>query len=307
MAKITVIGAGNVGATCAYIIGQKKLAREVVIYDIIEGVPQGKGLDMSQVSPLHGFDCVVKGTNDFKDTSGSDIVIMTAGLPRKPGMSREDLILANKKVIDEVGENIKETSPNAFIIVVTNPLDLMTYEMQKVTGFPKNKVIGQAGNLDVARFKFFISQAASCSVNDVEAIVLGGHGDSMVPVISQAKVQGKPLTEVLDKDTLDAIFKRTQKGGGEIVGLLKTGSAYYAPAAATVMMAESILKDKKDVQGCSAFITGQYGMSDFYIGVPCRLGKNGIEEIIELELAEDELKLLQDSGEIYKKALKDLS
>jgi malate dehydrogenase len=306
MAKITVVGAGNVGATCAYIIGQKQLANEVVLIDIIEGVPQGKGLDMSQVAPLHGFDCVVKGTNDYADTANSDIVIMTAGLPRKPGMSREDLIQANKKVIDIVGENIKETSPNAFIIVVTNPLDLMTYEMQKITGFPYNKVMGQAGNLDMARFKFFISQAANCSVNDVEAIVLGGHGDSMVPVISQAKVKGKPLAEVLDKDTLDGIFKRTQKGGGEIVALLKTGSAYYAPAAATVLMAESIIKDNKSVQGCSAFVTGQYGLSDFYIGAPCRLGKDGVEEIIELDLAKDEMDLLQKSGEIYKKALGDL-
>ncbi len=300
--KITVVGAGHVGEHVAWFCAMKELG-DVVLIDIIEGMPQGKALDMSQAVTLEGWDSRVVGTNDYADTADSDVVVITAGLPRKPGMSREDLLDANAKIVKAVSEQVAKYSPNAIIITVTNPLDAMTYLCQKVTGFPYNRVFGQAGNLDSARFRCFIAMELNCSVEDVQAMVLGGHGDSMVPLRTCTNVSGIPVTQLIPEDRLEAIIQRTRVGGGEIVKLLKTGSAYYAPALATVEMVEAVLLDKRRIMPCSAYCQGEFGISDIYVGVPVLVGENGVEKIVEVQLTDDELAALQKSANAVKETV----
>ena len=297
--KITVVGAGNVGANCAMWIAGKELA-DVVLVDVVEGVPQGKGLDLLQAGPVNGFDVVITGANDYAPTADSDIVIITAGFPRKPGMSRDDLLLANYEVVKIATEQSAKHSPNAIIIVVTNPLDAMAQTALMVSKFPKQRVIGMAGVLDTARFRTFIAQELQVSVENVTAVVLGGHGDTMVPLVRLSNVAGIPLTELIDEAKLNAIVARTQNGGAEIVKYLKTGSAYYAPSAAAVEMAESILKDKKKVLPCAAYLEGEYGINGLYVGVPCKLGAAGIEKIYELKLTAEETAALHKSSNAVK-------
>jgi len=304
-AKIAVIGAGNVGATCAFVLAQMKLG-DIVLLDIYEGVAKGKALDMSQGGQVLNYDGSLTGTSDYADIAGADVVVVTSGFPRKPGMSREDLIGKNADIISQVGAGIKEHAPDSRIVMVTNPLDLMTYHMQRVTGFAHNRVVGQAGILDSARMTHFIAQEVGCSNEDVQAMVLGGHGDTMVPLPRYTTVAGIPITQILDEETISAISARTAGGGGEIVKLLGTGSAYYAPGAAAAVMAEAILTDRKRMLPCSAHLTGQYGMDDIYIGVPVVLGADGVEQIIELELTDAELESLQGSGAFYKEQLSEL-
>lgn len=301
--KIAVVGAGNVGATCAMYLAEANIA-DVVMVDIIEGVPQGKGLDLTQAGPVRGYNCRVLGTNKMSDIKGADVVIMTAGLPRKPGMSREDLLTKNADIVGSVAKNIKKYAPKSTVIVVSNPLDLMTFHMQKVTGFPKNRVLGQAGVLDSTRFRAFISMELNVAMTDVQAMVLGGHGDTMVPLARYTTVAGIPIKELIPSKRINEIAKRTAVGGGEIVKLLKTGSAYYAPAAASVDMCRAILCDEKKVLPASAYLTGEYGIKDIYIGVPVVLGAKGVEKIIELKLAKGELGSLQKSAKTYKEHLK---
>ena len=298
--KITVIGAGNVGATLAQRIVDMDLARECVLLDILEGTPQGKGLDMWESAPITGSDCRIIGTNDYKDTANSDIVVITAGLPRKPGMSREDLLEKNVAIVKSVAENVKKTSPNSIVVVVSNPLDAMVYTTLKVTGFESHKVFGMAGILDTARYRSFIALELDVSTKDIQALVLGGHGDSMVPLPRYTMVGGIPLTELLHKDKIDAIIERTRKGGGEIVALLKTGSAYYATSAAIIEIVESIAKDKKRVLPCSAYLKGEYGYEGIYFGVPIKIGKNGVEKIYELKLNAEEKEALRKSADAVK-------
>jgi malate dehydrogenase len=293
--KVTVIGAGHVGASCAVRLADKELA-DVVIVDIIEGIPQGKGLDILQACPVEGSDVRVSGTNDYADTANSDIIVMTAGFPRKPGMSRDDLLWKNVEIVDACISEAVKHSPNAILVVVTNPLDAMCHVALKASGFPKERVVGMAGILDTARFRTFLAEALEVSVENVVAFVLGGHGDTMVPVVGNTSVAGIPITELLDAETLEAIVKRTRFGGGEIVKYLKTGSAYYAPSAAAVEMVESILKDKKKVLPCSALLEGEYGINGLYVGVPVKLGANCIEQIFELKLSEEESAALQKSA-----------
>ena len=300
--KITVVGAGHVGEHVAWFCAMKELG-DVVLIDIIEGMPQGKALDMSQAVTLEGWDSRIIGTNDYADTADSDVVVITAGLPRKPGMSREDLLDANAKIVKAVSEQVAKYSPNAIIITVTNPLDAMTYLCQKVTGFPYNRVFGQAGNLDSARFRCFIAMELNCSVEDVQAMVLGGHGDSMVPLRSCTNVSGIPITQLIPEDRLEAIIQRTRVGGGEIVKLLKTGSAYYAPALASVEMVEAVLLDKRRIMPCSAYCQGEFGISDIYVGVPVLVGENGVEKIVEVQLTDDELAALQKSANAVKETV----
>ena len=295
--KITVVGAGHVGASASLLLAQRRLARNVVLIDIIEGVPQGKGLDQWESAPIEGFDARVIGTNDYADTAGSDIVILTAGVARKPGMSREDLLNTNASIVKTVSEQLKKTSPDAIIIVVSNPLDVMSYVCMKTTGFPRERVIGMAGVLDSARYRSFIALELGVSVADIQALVLGGHGDTMVPLASYASVSGIPLTQLLGADRIDALVQRTRKGGGEIVGLLKTGSAYYAPAAAAVQMAEAIAHDKKRILPASVWLEGEYGLKDLFLGVPCQLGSAGLEKVIEVVLTDDEKAMLQKSAD----------
>lgn len=304
-AKITVIGAGNVGATCAFVLAQKKLG-DIVLLDIFEGFAKGKALDMSQGGQILNYDGKITGTSDYADISDSDVVVVTSGFPRQPGMSREDLIGKNAEIITQVGSGIREYAPDSVIVMVTNPLDLMTYHMQKVTGFPYHRVIGQAGILDSARMTHFIAQEIGCSNEDVQAMVLGGHGDTMVPLPRYTTVGGIPITQLLDQDTIEAISERTANGGGEIVKLLEKGSAFYAPGSAAAIMAESVVKDRKRLLPCSAHLSGQYDLDDIYIGVPVILGKNGIEKIIELELEDSELESLQGSANFYKEQLHEL-
>ena len=301
--KIAVIGAGNVGATCAMYLADANFA-DIVMVDIIEGVPQGKGLDLTQAGPVRGYNATVTGTNKMKDIKGADIVIMTAGLPRKPGMSREDLLTKNADIVGSVARDIKKFAPKCTVIVVSNPLDLMTFHMQKVTGFPKNRVFGQAGVLDSIRFRAFISMELDVAMTDTQAMVLGGHGDTMVPLPRYTTVAGIPIGELMSKDRIKAISQRTAVGGGEIVKLLKTGSAYYAPAAASVDMCRAIFNDEKKVLPASAYLTGQYGIRDIYIGVPVVLGAKGVERILELKLNKSELASLQGSAKTYKQHLK---
>ena len=303
--KIAVIGAGNVGATCAFVMAERKLG-EIVLLDIYEGFAKGKALDMSQGGQVLNYDGNITGTSKYEDIAGADVVVVTSGFPRQPGMSREDLIGKNAEIITQVGTGIRDFAPNSIVIMVTNPLDLMTYHMQKVTGFDANRVIGQAGILDSARMTHFVSQAVGCSNEDVQAMVLGGHGDTMVPLPRYTTVGGIPITQLLDSDEIDAISKRTAGGGGEIVKLLERGSAFYAPGSAAAIMAESVLNDRKRMLPCSALLNGEYGLDDVYIGVPVLLGRNGVERIVELELENDELESLQRSANFYKSQLKEI-
>ncbi|MBZ2176134.1 MAG: malate dehydrogenase [Acidobacteriota bacterium] len=293
--KVTVVGAGNVGANCALRIADKELA-DVVLVDIMEGIPQGKGLDIQQSGPVQGYDVRITGANDYEPTAGSDIVVITAGFPRKPGMSRDDLLLANFEIVKTAAENAMKYSPNAILILVTNPLDAMCWAAWKVTGLPKNRIIGMAGVLDTARFRTFLGEAMGVSVTNINALVLGGHGDTMVPITRLTNVSGVPLSEILDAETIAKIVERTQNGGAEIVKYLKTGSAYYAPSAATVEMVESILKDQKKVLPCAALLEGEYNVNGVFFGVPVKLGSAGIEKIYEVQLTDDEKAQIQKSA-----------
>ncbi|MBZ5602478.1 MAG: malate dehydrogenase [Acidobacteriia bacterium] len=293
--KVTVVGGGNVGASCAVNIAFKELA-DVVLVDVVEGVPQGKGLDMLQMGPIEGYDVHITGANDYAPTANSDVVVITAGLARKPGMSRDDLLLANYEVVKSVTEQVAKYSPNAILVLVTNPLDAMAWVAHKVSKFSKNRVIGMAGVLDSARFRTFLADALNVSVQNITAVVLGGHGDTMVPVVRLSNVSGIPLTELMDKETLDKIVDRTRNGGAEIVKHLKTGSAYYAPSAAAVEMVESILKDKKKVLPCAAYLEGEYGINGLFVGVPVKLGANGIEKVYEIKLNDEEKAMLAKSA-----------
>ena len=300
--KVAVIGAGNVGATCAFVLAERNVG-QVVLLDIYEGFAKGKALDMSQGGRVLNYDGRITGTKDYADIAGSDVVVVTSGFPRQPGMSREDLIGKNADIVSQVGKGIREHAPDSVIVMVTNPLDLMTYHMQKITGFTHNRVVGQAGILDSARMTHFISEAVGCSNEDVQEMVLGGHGDTMVPLPRYTTVNGIPVTQLLSDSEVSSICERTASGGGEIVKLLEKGSAFYAPGSAAAIMAEAILGDRKRVLPCSTYLNGEYGMEDIYIGVPVVLGKDGVERIIELELESHELKSLQDSGSFYKEQL----
>ncbi|MBO2520196.1 MAG: malate dehydrogenase [Clostridia bacterium] len=286
-AKITIVGAGNVGATAAHWAASKELG-DIVLVDIVEGVPQGKALDLAQAGPLEGFDCRIIGTNSYDETEGSDVVVITAGVARKPGMSRDDLLRTNYEIVSGVVREVVARSPEAYIIVVSNPVDVMTYVALKESGFPKNRVVGQAGVLDSTRFRTFIAMELGISVEDVTAFVMGAHGDSMVPLVRYSYAGGIPVEKLIPKERLDAIVERTRYGGGEIVNLLKTGSAYYAPAAATVQMVEAILKDKKRILPAIAYLEGEYGVRDICAGVPVILGAGGVEKVIEIDLTDEE-------------------
>ena len=290
--KIALIGAGQIGGTLALLAGMKELG-DVVLFDIVDGVPQGKALDLAEASPVEGFDAKLTGASSYEAIAGSDVIIVTAGVPRKPGMSRDDLLGINLKVMSAVGEGIKKHAPDAFVICITNPLDAMVWALQKACGLPTNKVVGMAGVLDSARFRYFLSQEFNVSVEDVTAFVLGGHGDDMVPSTRYSTVAGIPLTDMIKmgwstQEKIDAIIKRTRGGGGEIVELLKTGSAFYAPASSAISMAESYLRDKRRVLPCAAHLTGQYGVKDMYVGVPVVIGRNGVEKIVEVTLDDAE-------------------
>jgi malate dehydrogenase len=296
--KITVVGGGNVGASAAINLAMKELG-DVVLVDVVEGVPQGKGLDMAQMGPIEGYDVQLTGANDYAPTANSDVVVITAGLARKPGMSRDDLLIANYEVVKSVTENIAKHSPNAILVLVTNPLDAMCTVAHHVSKFPKHRVVGMAGVLDSARFRTFIAMELNVSVENVTAVVLGGHGDTMVPVTRLSNVSGIPLSELIPADRLAAIVDRTRNGGAEIVKYLKTGSAYYAPSAAAVEMVESILKDKKKVLPCAALLEGEYGIKGLFVGVPVKLGRNGVEKIYELQLnAEEKAMLAKSAGSV---------
>jgi malate dehydrogenase len=301
--KITVVGAGNVGATAAQRVAEKHLARTVVLVDVIEGVPQGKGLDQWESAPIEGFDTRVVGANDYGPAAGSDLFIVTAGIARKPGMSRDDLVRTNADIVKQVSQKIRETSPKAVVIVVSNPLDVMCWVTKQVTGFPRERVIGMAGVLDTARYRSFLAEALQVSVEDIQAMVLGGHGDTMVPLVSYTTVSGIPVTQLLDQATLTKIVDRTRNGGAEIVNFLKTGSAYYAPSAAAVQMAEAIVLDRKRILPCAAWLEGEYGLSGIYCGVPCKLGKGGLEQIVQVQLTADEKAALAKSASAVKETM----
>lgn len=296
MKKITVVGAGNVGATAAQRIAEKHLAENVVLLDVIEGIPQGKGLDMWESAPVEDFDSAVIGTNDYNDTAGSDIVVITAGLARKPGMTRDDLLMKNAEIVGSVTEQVVPGSPNAVIVVVSNPLDVMTWVSMKKSKFPKNRVVGMAGILDSARFRLFIAKELNVSVKDVQALVLGGHGDSMVPLVRYSTVSGIPISELIPEERIAQLVDRARNGGIEIVNYLKTGSAYYAPSSSAVEMVDAIVKNRQRILPCAAYLEGEYGLSGMYVGVPVQLGSNGIEKIIELKLTDQELAELHRSA-----------
>jgi malate dehydrogenase len=302
--KIGLIGGGQIGGNLALLAAQKQLG-DVVLYDIpqVEGMVKGKALDINQLTAVDGYDCRITGTSEWKDVAGSDLLIVTAGVARKPGMSREDLLDVNLKIMRDVANNIKQHCLNAFVINIANPLDAMVYALHKITGFKSSQVVGMAGVLDASRFKFFVAEALGCSIRDIEALVLGGHGDDMVPIIRSATVGGVPLARLLSKDRIDAIVKRTREGGAELVALYKTGSAYFAPAAAAIAMAESYLLDRKRVLPCAAYLTGQYGINGYFMGVPVQIGAGGVEKIIELELDSDEKALMSKSFESVKKTV----
>ena len=304
MKKITVVGAGNVGATLAQRLAEKELAREVVLVDVIDGVPQGKGLDQWQSAPIEGFDTRVLGTNTYDDAATSDLFVVTAGIARKPGMSRDDLVKTNADIVKSVSREIKRVAPGAFVIMVSNPLDVMCWVAKEVTGFPRERVIGMAGVLDTARYRTFLAEALSVSVEDIQAMVLGGHGDTMVPIVSYTTVSGIPVTQLMDRAKLDAIVTRTRNGGAEIVSFLKTGSAYYAPSAAAVQMVEAIVRDKRRVLPCSAWLEGEYGMKGIFLGVPCKLGARGLEQIIQVELTAEERSALAKSADSVRETMK---
>jgi malate dehydrogenase len=297
--KIALVGAGQIGGTLALLAGLKDLG-DVVLFDVVEGVPQGKALDIAQAAPVEGFDATYVGTNTYDALKGADVVIVTAGIPRKPGMSRDDLIATNAKVIDTVGKNIKKQCPKAFVIVITNPLDVMVFVMQEASGLPASRVVGMAGVLDSARFRYFLADEFKVSVEDVTAFVLGGHGDSMVPLVRYSTVAGIPLPDLVkmgwaSKEKIDAIVQRTRDGGAEIVNLLKTGSAFYAPASSAIAMAESYLKDKRRVLPCAAMLNGEYGVKGLYVGVPVIIGANGVEKVVEIDLNKAEQAMFDKS------------
>ena len=299
--KISVIGAGNVGATAAFLIAQKQLG-DVVMIDIVDGIPQGKALDMAQTGPVEMFDANISGALSYEETAGSDVVIITSGSPRKPGMTREDLLNINAKIVADVTSNVIKHSPDTILVMLTNPLDIMTYHAWKVSGFPQNRVVGQAGVLDSARFRTFVSMELDVSVEDITAMVMGGHGDTMVPLPRYTTVGGIPITQLIPEDRIEEISDRTRNGGGEIVNLLKV-SGYYAAGASLAQMAEAIVLDKKRLIPCSAYLTGQYGINDLYIGVPVKLGANGVEDILEILLEENELEALQESSQTYREGI----
>ena len=298
-AKITIIGAGNVGATCAHWAAAKELG-DIVLVDIVEGMPQGKALDLYEASPVEGFDARIIGTNSYEETADSDIVIITSGIARKPGMSRDQLLETNTKIVAEVTAKAVARSPNAVLIVVSNPLDAMVYVASKVSKFPSNRVVGQAGVLDVARYAAFIAAEIGCSVKDVSALLMGGHGDDMVPLPRYTAVAGIPVTQLMSRDRLDAIVQRARTGGAEIVNLLKTGSAYYAPAESAMLMAKSYLRDKRRLLPCAANLNGEYGLNDIYVGVPCIIGRNGVEKVVEIELGAEERAMFDKSVDAVK-------
>ena len=300
--KITVIGSGNVGATCAHWAAAKELG-DIVLIDVVEGVPQGKALDLQQAAPIEGYDVNVVGTNSYEDTAGSDVIIITAGIARKPGMSRDDLVNTNVKIVKSCAEQAAKYSPNAFIIVVTNPLDVMVYAAYKASGFPANRVFGMAGVLDSARFRTFIAMELGVSYQDVSAFVLGGHGDDMVPLVRYSYAGGIPIEKLIPADRIEAIVERTRKGGAEIVNYLKTGSAFYAPGASAIEMAEAVLKDKKRILPVAAYLQGEYGEKDIYFGVPAIIGGGGVEKVIEVDLTDTEKVAVQKSFDSVKKVL----
>jgi malate dehydrogenase len=301
--KIALVGAGQIGGTLAHLIGLKELG-DVALFDIAEGIPQGKALDIAESSPVSGFDARYSGTNAYEGLEGADVCIVTAGVPRKPGMSRDDLLNTNAKIVREVSENIARVAPDSIIIMVSNPLDVMCYVAKQASGFPRERVIGMAGVLDTARYRSFLALEANVSVEDIQAMVLGGHGDTMVPIISTTSVSGIPITKFISQDRLDAIVQRTRSGGAEIVQLLKTGSAYYAPSSASVQMAEAIVKDKKRILPCAAWLEGEYGMKDLFLGVPCKLGAKGLEEIVEIDLTAEERAALEQSAEAVREPMR---
>jgi malate dehydrogenase len=295
--KITVVGAGHVGATAAQRLAEKHLARTVVMVDVVEGVPQGKALDQWQSGPVEGFDARVVGANDYESAAGSEIFVVTAGIARKPGMSRDDLVKTNAGIVRSVSEQIRRVAPGSIIIVVSNPLDVMCYVAMQASGFPRERVIGMAGVLDTARYRTFLAEALDVSVRDIQAMVLGGHGDTMVPLVSYTTVSGIPVTQLLAQDRLDAIVQRTRNGGAEIVAHLKTGSAYYAPSAAAVQMVEAIVRDQRRILPCAAWLRGEYGLDGVFCGVPCKLGAGGLQQILEVTLTDQERKDLHASAE----------
>ncbi len=304
---ITVVGAGNVGATTAQRLAEKELARRIVMVDVVEGIPQGKGLDQWESAPIEGFDSRVIGTNSYEETANSDVVIITAGIARKPGMSRDDLLATNAGIVRQVSEQVKRTSPRAIVIVVSNPLDIMCHVAKEATGFPRQRVLGMAGVLDTARYRAFLAEALDVSVRDIQAMVLGGHGDTMVPLLSYTTVSGIPVTQLLDQKALDAIIERTRTGGAEIVKYLKTGSAYYAPSSAAVQMTEAIAFDQKRILPCAAWLEGEYGMSGLFMGVPCKIGRNGLEQILQVELSAAERAALVKSAEAVREPMQALA
>ena len=307
MNKITVVGAGHVGETCAQRLAEKELAREIVLVDIVEGIPQGKGLDQWESAPIEGFDSRIIGTNDYEASAGSGIFIVTAGIARKPGMSRDDLLKTNAGIVESVSKEIARVAPDSIIIMVSNPLDVMSHVAMTATGFPRERIIGMAGVLDTARYRSFIALELDVSVEDIQALVLGGHGDTMVPLVSTTSVSGIPLTHFLDDDRIAALVERTRKGGAEIVGHLKTGSAYYAPSAAAVQMAEAIVKNKRRILPCAAYLQGEYGHEGIFLGVPCKLGAGGLQEIIEVDLTEAEAAALASSADAVRSTMETLA
>lgn len=303
LGTVAVVGAGNVGATAAQRLAEKNLARKVVLIDVVEGVPQGKGLDQLQSGPVEGFDTRIVGTNGYDEAAGAEVFVVTAGIARKPGMSRDDLVKTNAGIVKSVGEQIKRVAPKSIVIVVSNPLDVMCAVALQATGFPRERVIGMAGVLDTARYRTFLAEAMDISVEDIQAMVLGGHGDTMVPLVSYTTVSGIPVSQLIDKAKLDAIVDRTRNGGAEIVAHLKTGSAYYAPSAAAVQMVEAIAHDKKRLLPCAAWLQGEYGLTDVFCGVPCKLGAKGLEKIVEIELTAQERADLHKSAEAVRSTM----
>ncbi len=304
--KVAVVGAGNVGATAAQRLAEKNLARTVVLIDVVEGVPQGKALDQYQSGPIEGFDTRVIGTNGYDEAAGAEVFVVTAGIARKPGMSRDDLVKTNAGIVKSVSEQIRRVAPDAIVVVVSNPLDVMCHVAMQSTGFPRERIIGMAGVLDTARYRTFLAEAINVSVEDIQAMVLGGHGDTMVPLVSYTTVSGIPVTQLIDQARLDAIVDRARNGGAEIVAHLKTGSAYYAPSAAAVQMVEAIALDKKRILPCSVWLTGEFGLKDVFCGVPVKLGRKGLEQVVKIKLTPDEQKALEASAEAVRSTMKAL-
>jgi malate dehydrogenase len=301
--KVAVVGAGNVGATAAQRLAEKNLARTVVLIDVLEGIPQGKALDQFQSGPIEGFDTRVIGTNGYDEAAGAEVFVVTAGIARKPGMSRDDLVKTNAGIVRSVAEQIRRVAPSAIIVVVSNPLDVMCHVAMQASGFPRERVLGMAGVLDTARYRTFLAEAMDVSVEDIQAMVLGGHGDTMVPLVSYTTVSGIPVTQLLEQAKLDAIVDRARNGGAEIVGLLKTGSAYYAPSAAAVQMVEAIAHDKKRILPCAVWLQGEYGIRDVFCGVPAKLGRRGLEQIVDIRLTAEESKALHASAEAVRSTM----